>query len=196
MMEHYYSEKQTSKFEPAVIEVEIWGKRIELYTAGGVFSPKKVDRGTLLLIDSVVVGSGDRVLDLGCGYGVVGIAVVKKKSGVEIVLSDVNERALRLAKMNLRRNKVEGKVKKSDGFDKIEGKFDVVLFNPPQTAGKKICMKMIEDSREFLNEGGSLQLVARHQKGGKGFEEKMKEVFGNVEVLQKKGGFRVYMSKK
>jgi 16S rRNA G1207 methylase RsmC len=83
----------------------------------------------------------------------------------------------------------------SDKYEGIDKKFDVILLNPPQTAGKETCFDMIEGAKEHLKKGGTLQLVARHQKGGRALSEKMKEVFGNVGVLNRKGGYRVYCSK-
>jgi len=80
-------------------------------------------------------------------------------------------------------------------FDPVEGKFDVILLNPPQTAGRKLCFRMIEESRKYLKKGGSLQLVARHNKGGRVLSEKMEEVFGNLETIARKGGYRVYVSR-
>ena len=93
-----------------------------------------------------------------------------------------------------REYKVDAKVVQSDAFENIDENFDVILLNPPQTAGKKLCFKMIEEAKEHLKKGGSLQLVARHQKGGKTLQKKMEEVFGNSEVLSRQSGFRVYMS--
>ena len=84
----------------------------------------------------------------------------------------------------------------SDLFSGIPEKFDTILLNPPQSAGKKLCFQMIEKSKEHLNKEGLLQLVARPRKGGKTLAGKMKEVFGNVEVIAKGAGFSVYASKK
>ena len=194
--EHYFSKKQTSEFNPKKILVAIMGKEFELYTAGGVFASKKLDRGSALLINKAEVKKGQRILDLGCGYGVVGISIMMGYPGIEFVFSDVNERAMKLTKMNLRLHKSKGKMVCGSMFEKLKDEmFDVILLNPPQTAGKKICFQMIEESRDHLNSKGSLQLVARHQKGGKELEKKMKDVFGDVEQVAKKGGFRIYIGR-
>jgi 16S rRNA (guanine1207-N2)-methyltransferase len=74
--------------------------------------------------------------------------------------------------------------------------FDTILLNPPQTAGKKLCFELIEESKAHLKKDGLLQLVARHNKGGKDLSKKMLEVFGNVEPTAKEAGFRVYVSKR
>jgi 16S rRNA G1207 methylase RsmC len=197
MTEHYYSEKQTSEFHPAKIKVNVMGMDIELYTAGGVFSPKQIDAGTRLLIESAMVQPGWKVLDLGCGYGIVGIAIKKKYPLATVFMSDINERAVQLSKMNIELNRIEATVLHSDVFKNKELeriKFDTILLNPPQTAGKKLCFQMIEESKQRLNKGGTLQIVARHNKGGEGLSKKMEEVFGNMAETAKKSGYRVYIS--
>lgn len=199
MTEHYYSEKQTSEFKPVKMLVRVLGIEFELYAAGGVFSAKKLDIGTRLLIESAKVRKGWKVLDVGCGYGVVGIAIKKKNPSAEVVMSDVNERAVRLAEMNIALHKLEAKAVQSDIFSNPlldSMRFDTILLNPPQTAGKQVCFSMIEQSREHLVKGGLLQLVARSQKGGKHLSKKMEEVFGNVRDTAKKSGYRVYESEK
>jgi len=97
--------------------------------------------------------------------------------------------------MNVKAHKLDNvEVIVSDKFKKIEGKFDTILVNPPQTAGKQLCFEMIEKSKEFLKKTGTLQLVARHNKGGKTLSLKMQEVFGNVKDIAKKSGYRVYLT--
>lgn len=196
MSDHYFSEKPKSRLKTKEIEAVLRGKCIKLLSGSGVFSIKKVDKGSELLINSAIIESGWRVLDLGCGYGVVGIAVKKSEPSIELVLSDVNIRAVRLAKDNLKLNKVEGLAVAGSSFAKVTGEFDTILLNPPQTAGKDVCFEMIETSRKFLVSGGLLQIVARHTKGGNSLSKKMEEVFGNVDVISKKSGYWIYVSKR
>ena len=199
MAEHYYTKKQKSEFRPAKVKIRVLGMEFEIYTAGGVFSPKKLDLGTRRLIESVIIKKGWKIMDFGCGYGVVGISIKKKYPGVDVVMSDVNERAAKLAKMNIKLNNIDAEVLQSDMFKNKEldaMRFNTVLLNPPQTAGKKVCFSMIEQAEEHLMKGGLLQLVARSQKGGKHLSKKMEEVFGNVHVIAKKSGYWVYVSEK
>ena len=110
-------------------------------------------------------------------------------------MTDINKRAIALAKKNIKLNKVKAIIKSGDLYEPYkEEKFDAILVNPPMAAGRKICYQIIEEAKEHLNKDGTLQLVARHQKGGRQLEKKMQEVFGTVETVSKKSGFRVYLS--
>ncbi len=185
-MAHYFDKEQDSGFVLNEFECVVNGKYYTFYTAPGVFSAKKLDFGTKTLVNNMQVKG--RVLDLGCGIGIVGRIASEKAD--EVVMTDVNKRACKLAKMNCKK----GKVLCGDMYEKINGKFDVILFNPPQTAGKKICFEMISKAKDYLVKGGSLQVVARHNKGGKTFMLFMEKEFGNIDTLVKSGGYRVYIS--
>ena len=194
-MVQYYSEFQDSEFKLNRIETKLLGHSFQFFTSPGVFSKNKVDKGTSLLINGCIIKKKWKILDLGCGYGAVGIAIANFFSDSHVAMVDINRRAVKLAKMNIESNKVENaKVFFSDVYSKLKEKFDTIIVNPPQRAGKELCFKIIEESKNYLNKGGLLQLVARHNKGGKTLEKKMEEVFGNVKDIAKKGGYRVYVS--
>ena len=98
--------------------------------------------------------------------------------------------------MNIKQNNIQNiKTKQSDLYDNIPEKFDTIITNPPQSAGKQVCFEIIKQAKLHLKKGGLLQLVARHNKGGKELEKKMKEVFNNVKDIAKKSGYRIYVSK-
>jgi len=143
------------------------------------------------------VKKNSKILDLGCGYGPVGISIAKSFPETKVLMTDVNKRAIKLAKMSIELNKTANvETKCSDKFEKIDQNFDTILLNPPQTAGKKLCFEMIEESKSHLERNGLLQLVARHNKGGKDLSKKMNEVFGNVKETAKGSGYRIYVSEK
>lgn len=194
MSEHYFSKNQSTKFNPTLIKDQIFKKDIEFYTASGVFSIGHIDFGSKVLIEHAIIEDGWSVLDLACGWGPVGISLMKEYKDLNLFFTDVNERSVKLTVMNLKLHKKEAKVKSGNLYEKVEGKFNTILVNPPQTAGKQVCIEMIDQSVNYLLPGGCLQLVARHQKGGKSFAKRMEEVFGNVKDICKKGGFRVYVS--
>lgn len=192
-MTHYYDEKQTSTYEPILLNIKTKKDSFTLYSASGTFSVKRLDKGSETLINYARPPTQGTLLDLGCGYGVVGLAIKRQHPELHITLSDVNERALSLAKKNAEHLKLDVTIKKSDLFSKLE-QFDCILVNPPYVAGRKLIFELIEQAHNHLNKKGTLQLVARHQKGGKVLEKKMQEVFDNVETLGKSAGFRVYSS--
>ncbi|MBI2558574.1 class I SAM-dependent methyltransferase [Candidatus Woesearchaeota archaeon] len=195
-MEHYYSETQKSLLNIRKIKQKIMNKEFDFYTASGVFSKDKIDKGTLVLAENMIVDKNSKVLDIGCGIGILGI-VAAKISDSDVVMSDVNERAVTLAKKNIKLNDVKAEVYQGNLYQKINQKdFDAILSNPPQTAGKELCFRLIEEAKEHLKNNGSLQLVARHNKGGKTLSRKMEEVFGNIKVIAKKAGYWVYFSTK
>ncbi len=197
-MEHYFTEKPTSKKVLKEIEFDDGIVKFKLFSATGLFSKDKVDLGTKVLLKYNNVQDNSKVLDLGCGYGVVGLYLATKYPNIKVTMSDINERAVEIAKLNAKKLKLNNRIKviKSDGLKNIDEPFDFILLNPPQTAGKKTCFRLIEESFDHLNKGGYLNLVARHKKGGVSLMEKMNEVFGNSVVLGKKSGYRVYASKK
>lgn len=195
-MEHYYSEQQKSLLNIKKIRQRIKGREFEFYTASGVFSKEKIDRGTLVLAENMLVDKNSKVLDIGCGIGILGIFAAKQFDA-SVAMSDVNKRAVMLAKKNIELNNVKAKISQGNLYEKIKNNdFDAILSNPPQTAGKKICFQLIEQSKKYLKNNGTFQLVARHNKGGKTLSLKMKEIYGNVKVVAKKAGYWVYTSVK
>lgn len=194
-MKHYFSEKQEAPLRLNKIKARLQGQDFEFYTASGVFSKSKVDRGTELLANSMQISKGAKVLDMGCGIGILGI-VAAKVFNADVTMVDINERALDLAKRNVKLNNIKAEVRKSNLYENVAGKFDAIITNPPQKAGKKVCHAIIYQAMHHLNQDGTLQLVARHNKGGRDLSNKMKVVFGDVKDIAKQSGYRVYFSKK
>lgn len=193
-IQHYYTRIQIMEFKPFKIKESLRKKDFGFYSAPGVFSARRIDKGTKILIDNCIVKDGWDVLDMGCGIGVVGI-VLSKIFRLNVTYVDTNLRALKLTAMNLKLHNLKGKVVESYLYERLKNKrFDTILCNPPQTAGKKVCFEIIEKARQHLNKNGLLQIVARHKKGGKHLSEKMFEVFGNMRIIAKKSGYRVYVS--
>ena len=162
-------------------------------TDNGVFSKDFLDFASKLLLEKMdFAGLLDgAILDVGCGYGPIGIyaSFITKK---EVVMLDVNPRALALSKENLTLNNVNGEVIESDCLDKvINRKFACVITNPPIHAGKEIIYKIYEQSYEVLIEGGSLWIVIQEKHGAPSTIKKLKTVFPVVDVFYKKKGFYI-----
>lgn len=196
MVEHYFTKEPKSKLKMYKLKARVRGNEIEFYSGTGLFSLKRLDKASSLLIEHATLKKKWKVLDLGCGYGIIGIALKLSEPSLEVTFSDINARAIQLSQHNLDFQKMKGTVVQSDGFANITGEFNTILLNPPQTAGKKICLKMIEDSKKHLKKKGLFQMVARHNKGGKDLSKKMEEVYGNCKDIVKKAGVRVYISEK
>jgi 16S rRNA (guanine1207-N2)-methyltransferase len=195
---HYYSAEQDSEFKLKKVSANFFGKSLSLNTASGVFSFDAVDLGTKIMLENCMIKDGWYVLDLGCGNGIVGIAVALGFPNAKLVMTDVNRRAVKTARMNLKANRImNAQAVEGDMFVPVKGElFDTILLNPPQSAGKDICFEMIQRSKDHLKEKGLLQIVARHNKGGNSLSSEMKRVFGNLDVLAKESGYWVYSSKK
>lgn len=192
-MAHYFSKNQDSELKITEIDTLVRGFKVKLKLGSGTFSAKKLDAGSLLLAKKMEIRENDNVLDMGCGTGIIGIIAAKLTTG-NVTLTDINERACKLAQENSKgiKNII---VLCGDAYEPVKDmKFDVVLLNPPQTAGKELCLKIIKEAKWHLNKNSSLQMVARHNKGGETLSKCMESVFGNVSDIAKKSGYRVYKS--
>jgi len=177
-----------------VVELEFGGRRFQFLTDRGVFSYRGVDRGTRLLLEALEVGPEDEVLDLGCGYGVVGIVAASLAVRGRAVLVDINPRAVELARENARRCGVLNvEVLQGDLYEPVAGRtFDVIATNPPIRAGRAVVRAMVEVAPAHLKPGGSFYLVARTAQGAKTLGRLVAEVFGEAEEVERGGGYRVY----
>jgi 16S rRNA (guanine1207-N2)-methyltransferase len=195
--EHYFSERPRARGGRRVLEVTLRGNKLRLVTEAGVFSRHRVDAGTKLLIARMEIGRGDRVLDLGCGYGVVGLVAARLAMEGKAVLVDINERAVELARENLARNGVgNAEVRQGDGFAPVGGEaFDVIALNPPIRAGRAVIHRLIEQAKDHLRASGRFYLVGRTQQGVLRLAAKMERVFGEAEEVAKGGGYRLYLSR-
>jgi 16S rRNA (guanine1207-N2)-methyltransferase len=196
-VEHYFSSAPKSKERFGLVRTCICGKSFEFLTASSVFSKRKVDSGTRLLIESMVLPEEGCVLDIGCGYGAVGIAVAAFKRKLHVVMTDVNARAVRLAKKNVDLNKVVNvEVRYGFFYEPVEEfKFNCVLSNPPVSAGMEIVKAIVAGAPKVMAEASSFQMVIRSKIGAKLLPELFTETFGNCEVVARESGFRVLMGK-
>lgn len=197
--DHYFSENPAaSGGRPYTIETDLRGLTLKLATEAGVFSRERVDRGTRLLIKHLHVEPTDRVLDLGCGYGVVGVVAALLAPNGHVTLVDINRRAVDLARRNLRLNAVaNAEVHHGDGFAPVYGRsFDLIALNPPIRAGLRLVHRLIEEAKEHLSSGGRFYLVGRTKQGVIRMAEKISEVFGATEEVAKGGGYRLYLARR
>ncbi|MBA4603160.1 class I SAM-dependent methyltransferase [Thermoactinomyces mirandus] len=198
MSDHYFSAKPEAQEEGRRVRAVLLGQPFTFYTDAGVFSKKGIDFGSRLLIETVKIEPRSHVLDLGCGYGAIGIAVAKTVPHVKVTMVDINERAIRLAKENTELNQVENQVKImiSDRFSALEGEaFDHILLNPPIRTGKKTVYAMFEEASKALVSGGSLWIVIRKQQGAVSAKKELEQLFSSVDVVDRKKGYWVIRSR-
>lgn len=198
MAEHYFSAKPTSASDPGLIKATIRGVHLELLTDAGVFSHRRLDNGTRLLAESMTVPAEGGLLDVGCGYGPLGILAGKLNPRIDVWMTDINERAVRLAEENARRNGVNARVLRGDLYEPVRDRlFDVIVSNPPVSAGmRSVVEPLVSGAVSHLKPGGLLQLVIQSNKGGKTLEAMMLEHLGSCAVTSRGGGFRVLTSAK
>lgn len=196
--EHYFSEKPKSPAHFGLVHTSLRGRSFEFTTASSVFSTKRVDPGTRILIENMVLPQQGWVHDVGCGYGAVGIAAAKFNPTLRVVLTDINRRAVLLARQNAQKNRVINvEVRHGSLYEPVQGvSFKAVLSNPPVSAGMQIVQAIIQGAPSVLESGGTLQMVVRSKIGKKILPEVFTEAFGNVEVLAIESGYRVLFAKK
>jgi len=163
-------------------------------TDRGVFGHRRVDRGTRLLLEALRVRPTDEILDVGCGYGVIGIVAASQALEGRAVLVDVNERAVELSRRNAARAGLRNvEVRQGFLYEPVAGEtFDLIVTNPPIRAGRGVVRAIIEGAQAHLRPGGTFYLVARTAQGARTLGRLIAQVFGNVEEVERGGGFRVY----
>ena len=194
---HYFSvDVATRPARLGKVGLAMGSIEIDLLVSSMVFSRSRVDKGTLLLIDTMSVAPGDLVLDLGCGYGP--LAVCASLRGAVVAGVDINPRAVWLTRENLRRHaRGSWMVVWGDLYHPFApGTFESIICNPPIRAGRGTVAEVICQGRKYLRKGGSLQIVARTRMGAKTLSSLMGDSFGNVEEAGKRSGYRVLVSRR
>lgn len=172
----------------------IGGYKIECETGNYYFSPKNIDKGTLLMLSKVQVTNEDKVLDLGCGYGVVGIYIAKIIGEDKVVMSDISDEAIRLTNNNLKRNGLDKvRVIKSDGLKNIvDNDFTMIISNPPYHSDFSVAKSFIENGFKKLLLNGKLIMVTKRYDW---YKNKITAVFGGVKTYEK-DGYYIFVAEK
>ena len=197
-MSHYFINDESLKSEKRIIKYTINSHYFELTSDIGVFSKNELDPGSELLIKTAIKeGIKGELLDVGCGYGPIGITLSKICDLNKVDFIDVNLRALNLTKENASKYQIKNfNVFESNGFENVKDSYDYILINPPIRAGKEVIFKMFEDSIEHLKEDGILMIVIRKDQGAPSAKKKLDELYGNCVTVDREKGYHILVSKK
>ena len=187
-MSYYFTNDETLKSEVKTINVMINNLPFSFYTDNGVFSKKGLDFGTRTLLENLPDLKGN-ILDIGCGYGPIGI-YISKKNNLLVDMIDVNLRALNLAHVNASLNKVDVNIFESDIYSNVDKKYDYIITNPPIRVGKKILYEILIKAKDYLKKDGHLIFVINKDQGAKSTMKDMQEYY-SVNLLEKNKGFYV-----
>lgn len=198
MSEHYYTNRPSAAHEETSFNTTLRGMSFRFVTDAGVFSRDRVDFGSLLLLETMRIGAADTVLDLGCGYGPIGMVAARLAPQGYIYMVDVNERAVELARRNLAANGIaNAEVRVGDGLAAVQGiAFDTILTNPPIRAGKATVYRLLEEAHAALKPGGTLWVVVQTKQGAPSMKRKLAELFGNVTDVDRKAGYHVLAARR
>ena len=193
-MSHYYTQNPTTEHDVKLIEATLRGRLLRFYTDSGVFSKASVDYGSELLIETMTIPAGASVLDMGCGWGPIGISAALESPTGHVLMADVNTRAIELANRNIELNGVDNAtVVQSDVFANLNNRtFDVILTNPPIRAGKSVVHSIFRGAADHLQSGGSLWVVIQKKQGAPSAEKALKELFAQVHIRERSKGYYVF----
>ncbi|GAA4723596.1 class I SAM-dependent methyltransferase [Brevibacillus fulvus] len=195
MTDHYYTNNPNIPHDEMEFSFQLRGFTLRFITDAGVFSRDRIDFGSVLLIETMQIPKAANVLDVGCGYGPIGLTAAKLAEQGKVTMIDVNERAVALARRNAERNGIANvKVLTSDlysGLDDME-KFDVILTNPPIRAGKEIVHRIFTEGYQFLVDGGEMWVVIQKKQGAPSALKKLQEIYREVEEVERSKGYFIY----
>ena len=199
-MEHYFISKGHSQNDYFEFTWKFLDYDFVFKSCDDVFSKDQVDYGTFVLLKTIAkkVQFDGRILDIGCGYGPIGITLSKLNPNAKITMCDINKTAVELSKENIKKNNILNveKVIESNAYQNIDGTFDFIISNPPIKAGKDVLLAIVLGSFEKLNKGGSLVFVIKKKFGEDSIKKKLEQVFETVEVINRDSGYYILMATK
>jgi 16S rRNA (guanine1207-N2)-methyltransferase len=194
-MTHYFINDNKLESNIKDINIIIKEKTYKINTDNGVFSKKGLDFGTRMLLDNIPLDKiKGNVLDMGCGYGIIGIFIADNTNSI-VDMVDVNLRAIHLAKMNAKENKINNvNIYESNIYENVTKKYSFIITNPPIRAGKQVVYDIIFKAKEYLNDSGELWFVIRKEQGAKTLLKAMDKEYV-IEIVEKNKGFFVVSAK-
>jgi len=190
-LNHYYTKNNTLDSKEKDIYFKIHEKSFHFITDNGVFSRSGLDFGSRLLIEYVLDIPANNVLDLGCGYGPIGIIYKDYNKESKVTLIDINDRATELSVKNAKLNNQEVLVLNNDGFSELNAIFDLIITNPPIRTGKKIIYHLFLESYNHLETNGRLIFVINKKHGALSAIKYCEDIYKKVNVMNKKSGYYI-----
>ena len=192
----YYEDNQDLSHDFQTLTVELLGQSMRFKTDRGVFSKNGIDYGSRVLLENYQPESAKSLLDVGCGYGTLGLTLAKKFD-LDVTMVDVNSRALDLCRQNAIDNTVSNsKIELSNIYESVSEKYDAIISNPPIRAGKGVVHEILAGAFGHLNDGGHLTIVIQKKQGAPSAQKKMEEVFGNCQLVARDKGYFILRSYK
>ncbi len=190
-MDHYFTNNENLKSEIRCINFSFDAYNFMFKSDNGVFSKNKIDYASLFLVKTFLEAKKDvdTILDVGCGYGFIGI-LLSKVLNKHVDMVDINKRALHLCKMNILENEVDAQCYESNIYENVANNYDLIITNPPIRAGKDILKKFIFGGLEKLNKDGELWFVLSKDKGAKSIVKELEKVC-TCTIVDKSKGFWV-----
>ncbi len=195
-LEHYFTNNSNLKSEMRKIVYENKGIVFTFWSDLGVFSKDKIDFGSRVLVETIVKEEKRNhlnILDVGCGYGFLGI-VLGKLLDSSVTMIDVNLRAVHLCEKNRKENQINGNTLVSNAYENIQEKYDMIVTNPPIRAGKETVLNILLNAKNYLTPEGVLWFVIRKDQGAKSIIKNLEETY-KIEILEKEKGFYVMRAK-
>lgn len=198
-MSHYFDSDPKLDHKITNLELSLDGTTVHLDSDKGVFSNKAIDEGSIVLLKAVVKNEvSGNILDVGAGYGTLGLYLAKRYPDTNVTMFDVNERAVSLTKQNIAKNNITNAlVHVASNYQALhQNYFDLIVINPPIRAGKQVYYPLLSAARDYLTDGGKLMFVIRKSHGAKSAEVYVNAYYSHVKLVYRAKGFYVYSATK
>lgn len=193
-MAHYFTDNSNLRSVLRKIDYENKGYVFTFLSDNGVFSKNKIDYASELLVNTIINNTKncDDILDVGCGYGFIGITLSRMLNS-HVTMVDVNNRAIHLALENIKKNKINGEAFNSDIYENITGKYNLIVSNPPIRAGKNTVLNILRNAKDYLKDNGVLWFVINKNQGAKSIIKELEDIY-KIHIKERSKGFYVIMA--
>ena len=195
---HYFLNTEHRKEDYFSFTDYFMGDSYTFESCADIFSEDNFDYGTTTLLKTVFnnVTLNGTVLDVGCGYGIIGILIKKYYPNLNVKMLDINKNAVMLSCKNANNIGVKVDVFDSNLYDNVNYKVNHIVTNPPIKAGKQNLFNVVIGAKDVLEPNGTITLVIKKKHGMESLKNKMNEIFGNVKILNRDKGYYILHSEK